>query len=50
MKLDENARSSTVRLMKVKDMILEKAIEEKRQADAKVMEAFGGNAAPFEQV
>ena len=30
MKLDENERSNTTRLMKVKDMIAEKSIEEKR--------------------
>ncbi len=45
MKLDESARSSTVRLMKVKDMILEKSIEEKRETDEKVMQAFGGEPA-----
>lgn len=33
MKLDENERSSTARLMKVKDMMLEKAIEARRQRD-----------------
>lgn len=33
MKLDENERSSTSRLMKVKDMMLEKAIEARRQRD-----------------
>ena len=42
MKLDENDRSTTTRLMKVKDMLLEQAIEEKRAADAKAIEAFGG--------
>ena len=40
MKLDENERSSTIRLMKVKDMLLKEAIEEKRQADQKALEAF----------
>jgi V/A-type H+-transporting ATPase subunit D len=30
MKLDENERSNTIRLMKVKDMILKEAIEERR--------------------
>ena len=33
MKLDENERANT-RLMKVKDMILQEAIEERRQTDA----------------
>ena len=45
MKLDENERSATIRLMKVKDMILKDAIEEKREADARAVEAFGGTAA-----
>ena len=42
MKLDENERSSTIRLMKVKDMLLKEAIEEKREADKQAIEAFGG--------
>ena len=46
MKLDENERSSTIRLMKVKDMLLKDAIEEKREQDAKVVEAFGGHPDP----
>lgn len=33
MKLEENERASTTRLMKVKDMVLKKAIEEKRKQD-----------------
>ena len=33
MKLDENDRSTTTRLMKVKDMLLKEAIEEKRAAE-----------------
>ena len=37
-KLDENERASTTRLMKVKDMIAKKAIEERRKRDE---EAFG---------
>ena len=40
MKLDENDRSTTTRLMKVKDMILKQALEEKREATAKAVEAF----------
>lgn len=36
MKLDENERSNTIRLMKVKDMILKEAIEERRAETAKV--------------
>lgn len=37
MKLDENERASTIRLMKVKDMLLKDAIEEKRAEDARVI-------------
>lgn len=33
MKLDENERSTQIRLMKVKDMMLKQVIEEKRKAD-----------------
>ena len=40
MKLDENERSSTIRLMKVKDMLLQQSIEEQRQRDAEVLERF----------
>ena len=35
MKLDENERGNQTRLMKVKDMILKEAIEEKREQDEK---------------
>ena len=47
MKLDENERSNTIRLMKVKDMILKEAIEEKRAETAQVLETFGGEAPKF---
>ena len=40
MKLDENERSSTIRLMKVKDILLKQAIEEKRADDDKALEGF----------
>ena len=43
MKLDENDRSTTTRLMKVKDMLLAQAIEEKRAADAKAIRDFSGD-------
>jgi V/A-type H+-transporting ATPase subunit D len=46
MKLDENERSSTIRLMKVKDMLLKDAIEEKRAEDAAALAA--AHAAPQE--
>ena len=49
MKLDENERANTIRLMKVKDMILKEAIQEKREEDAKAIRTFGsGNEAPQE--
>lgn len=41
MKLDENDRATTTRLMKVKDMLLAEALEERRAADAKAIKAFG---------
>ena len=41
MKLDENERANTIRLMKVKDMILKEAILEQRAADAEVLRASG---------
>ena len=42
MKLDENERSATIRLMKVKEMLLKEAIQEKREADARAIQTFGG--------
>ena len=39
MKLDENERANTIRLMKVKDMILKDALAEKRAETAQAMEA-----------
>lgn len=40
MKLDENERGNQTRLMKVKDMMIEAAIKEKRQKDAECFEEF----------
>ena len=40
MKLGENERSATVRLMKVKDMILAQAMEQKKAEDALALQAF----------
>ncbi|MCI8478550.1 MAG: V-type ATP synthase subunit D [Oscillospiraceae bacterium] len=49
MKLDENERASTIRLMKVKDMILKESIQEKREETAKAVKAFGDSGeAPAE--
>jgi len=42
MKLDENERSSTIRLMKVKEMLLKEAIEGRRAEDAQALETFFG--------
>ena len=41
MKLDENDRSTTTRLMKVKDMLLAEALEEKRAETARAVKTFG---------
>ena len=40
MKLDENERSATIRLMKVKEMILADAIEAKKAEDLRAATAF----------
>ena len=44
MKLDENERSNTIRLMKVKDLILKEALEDRREATAEAIATFGGEA------
>ena len=44
MKLEENDRNSTIRLMKVKDMMLQQAIEQKRREDAEVLAAAEAQA------
>ena len=41
MKLDENERSNTIRLMKVKELVLKEAIEDRRAEDARAARAFG---------
>ena len=38
MKLDENERANTIRLMKVKDMILKETLEQKRAQTARAAE------------
>ena len=43
MKLDENDRSTTTRLMKVKDMLLAEAQEERRAETARAVKTFGGS-------
>lgn len=44
MKLEENDRNSTIRLMKVKDMMLQQAIEQKRREDAEALAAAEAQA------
>ena len=41
MKLDENERANTIRLMNVKDMLLKEAIEERREETARAARTFG---------
>ncbi len=50
MKLDENDRSTTTRLMKVKDMLLAEALEERRAADDAAIRAFGGDPGDAAQI
>jgi len=40
MKLDENERANTIRLMKVKDIILKEAIEERRETDKAIADVI----------
>ena len=40
MKLDENERANTIRLMKVKDLILKQAMEQRQAQDANAMRAW----------
>ena len=42
MKLDENERANTIRLMKVKEMLLEDSIRQRRAADEETVRRFGG--------
>ena len=42
MKLDENERGNTTRLMKVKDMMLQQALEEKQAATAEAIQSAAG--------
>ena len=50
MKLDENARSTTTRLMKVKDMILKQSLEEKRAKTIRATRGFGSEGETPSQV
>ena len=47
MKLDENERANTIRLMKVKELVLKEAIQDRRAEDQRALQAFGdGSQAP----
>ena len=50
MKLDENERANTIRLMKVKDMLLKEAIEDRRAEDARATRAFGASGEAPQEV
>ena len=45
MKLEENDRNSTIRLMMVKDLMLQESIEQKRRADAEALAAAQAGSA-----
>ena len=40
MKLDENERANTIRLMKVKDLILKQALEQRQAQDQEMLESY----------
>ena len=50
MKLDENERANTIRLMKVKDMLLKEAIEERREETARATRTFGSSGEAPQEV
>ena len=50
MKLDENDRATTTRLMKVKDMLLKEAIEDRRAEDARAARTFGASGEAPQEV
>ena len=50
MKLDENERSATIRLMKVKEMLLKEAIEDRRAEDARATKVFGSSGEAPQEV
>ena len=50
MKLDENDRATTTRLMKVKDMLLKEAIEERREETARAARTFGSSGEAPQEV
>ena len=50
MKLDENERANITRLMKVKDMLLKEAIEDRRAEDARAARTFGTSGGAPQEV
>ena len=50
MKLDENERANTIRLMKVKDMLLKEAIEDRRAEDARAVRVFGASEEDSQEI
>ena len=46
----ENERSNTIRLMKVKDMLLKEAIEERREETARAARTFGSSGEAAQEV
>ena len=50
MKLNENERANTIRLMKVKDMLLKEAIEERREETARAARTFGSSGEAPQEV
>ena len=50
MKLEENERGNITRLMKVKDMILKEAIEDRRAEDARAARVFGSSGEAPQEV
>ncbi|MEJ8727748.1 V-type ATP synthase subunit D [Flintibacter sp. HCN-6482] len=50
MKLDENERANTIRLMKVKDMLLKEAIEDRRAENARAAKVFRASGEAPEEV
>ena len=50
MKLDENERANTIRLMKVKDMLLKEAIEDRRAENARAAKVFSASCEAPQEV
>ena len=46
MKLDENERSNTIRLMKVKELVLKESIQQRRAENARALQTFGAGENP----